>query len=87
MTRTFHREGCETRLTRRRMRCALAGDGEDVWLIGGGSIYAALLGRCRRASVTRVDSTVSDADTFFPIWTPSLIGKLSGPARPSRKMA
>ena len=34
--------------------------------IGGGSIYAALLGRCRRASVTRVDSTVSDADTFFP---------------------
>lgn len=27
---------------------------------------AALLGRCRRASVTRVDSTVSDADTFFP---------------------
>ena len=27
---------------------------------------SALLGRCRRASVTRVDSTVSDADTFFP---------------------
>ena len=24
---------------------------------------------------------------FSPIWTPSLIGKLSGPARPSRKMA
>ena len=46
----FHREGCETVST----------------LIGGGSIYAALLGRCRRASVTRVDSTVSDADTFFP---------------------
>ena len=23
---------------------------------------------------------------FSPIWTPSLIGKLSGPARPSRKM-
>ena len=45
---------------------ALAGDEENVWLIGGGSIYAALLGRCRRASVTRVDSTVSDADTFFP---------------------
>ena len=44
----------------------LAGDEENVWLIGGGSIYAALLGRCRRASVTRVDSTVSDADTFFP---------------------
>ena len=45
---------------------ALAGDEENVWLIGGGSIYTALLGRCRRASVTRVDSTVSDADTFFP---------------------
>ena len=61
----FHREGCET-VSTPEDALALAGDEENVWLIGGGSIYAALLGRCRRASVTRVDSTVSDADTFFP---------------------
>ena len=61
----FCREGCEI-VHRPEEALALAGDGDDVWLIGGGSIYAALLGRCRRASVTRVDSTVSDADTFFP---------------------
>ena len=61
----FCREGCEI-VHRPEEALALAGDGDDVWLIGGGSIYAALLDRCRRASVTRVDSTVSDADTFFP---------------------
>ena len=61
----FSREGCEIVHTPEDA-LALAGDEENVWLIGGGSIYAALLGRCRRASVTRVDSTVSDADTFFP---------------------
>ena len=60
----FCREGCEI-VHRPEEALALAGDGDDVWLIGG-SIYAALLDRCRRASVTRVDSTVSDADTFFP---------------------
>ena len=50
----FHREGCET-VSTPEDALALAGDEENVWLIGGGSIYAALLGRCRRASVTRVD--------------------------------
>ncbi|MFR7894276.1 MAG: dihydrofolate reductase [Dysosmobacter sp.] len=46
----FHREGCET-VSHAEDALALAGDEENVWLIGGGSIYAALLGRCRRASV------------------------------------
>ena len=61
----FHREGCET-VSTPEDALALAGNGENVWLIGGGSIYAALIDLCQRASVTRVDSTVSDADTFFP---------------------
>ena len=34
--------------------------------VGGGSIYTALLGRCRRACVTRVDAAAENADTFFP---------------------
>ena len=39
---------------------------EKVWVIGGGSVYTALLPQCRRAYVTRVDAAVGDADTFFP---------------------
>ena len=61
----FCREGCET-VSTPEDALALAGNGENVWLIGGGSIYAALIDLCQRASVTRVDSTVSDVDTFFP---------------------
>ena len=39
----------------------------DLWgLIGGGRIYAALLDRCSRAYITRVNAAVTDADTFFP---------------------
>ncbi|WP_297871636.1 dihydrofolate reductase [uncultured Oscillibacter sp.] len=46
---------------------ALAGeDGENVWVIGGGSVYTALLNRCRRVVLTRVDAQAEGADTFFP---------------------
>ena len=61
----FGREGCEI-VHRPEEALALAGDGDDVWLIGGGSIYAALLDRCRRACVTRVDTAAPEADVFFP---------------------
>ena len=39
---------------------------DDIFVIGGGSIYTALLGRCRHACVTRVDAAAENADTFFP---------------------
>ncbi len=61
----FCREGCEI-VHRPEEALALAGDGDDVWLIGGSSIYAALLDRCRRACVTRVDTAAPEADVFFP---------------------
>ena len=61
----FCREGCEI-VHSPEAALALAGDGDDVWLIGGGSIYAALLNRCRRACVTRVDTAAPEADVFFP---------------------
>ncbi len=41
-------------------------DPERVWLIGGGSVYAALLSSCKRAYVTKVDAIVDESDTFFP---------------------
>jgi dihydrofolate reductase len=46
----------------------LAADTEpdQVWVIGGGSIYAALLAQCKRVYLTRVDTAAPDADTFFP---------------------
>lgn len=47
---------------------ALAGgpEAEDLWVIGGGSIYAALLDQCRRVFLTRVEAQAEDPDTFFP---------------------
>lgn len=42
-----------------------AGD-PSVWLIGGESVYWALLPRCERCHVTRNDVSVPDADAFFP---------------------
>ena len=61
----FCRDGCEV-VHSPEAALALAGDGDDVWLIGGGSIYAALLDRCCRACVTRVDTAAPEADVFFP---------------------
>ena len=43
---------------------AVAGD-EKVWLIGGESLYRALLDSCERAYVT-VNETSCDADAWFP---------------------
>ena len=42
-----------------------ADEPDSVWLIGGESLYRALLPRCRRAHVTR-NRTVVPADAFFP---------------------
>lgn len=39
---------------------------EDLWIIGGGSIYAALLARCSQVYLTRVETRVEESDTFFP---------------------
>ncbi len=44
---------------------ALALAGPDAVVIGGSSVYAALLDRCERVYVTKVDSLV-EADCFFP---------------------
>lgn len=38
----------------------------QLWVIGGSSVYAALLSRCRRAYVTKVDAAADGADSFFP---------------------
>ena len=44
---------------------AAALGGDDAILIGGASVYMALLSRCDRVYVTKVDAA-PDADSFFP---------------------
>ena len=41
-------------------------EGDDVWVIGGGSVYTALLPKCKRVYLTKVDAAAENADTFFP---------------------
>lgn len=63
----FDREGSEI-VASPEAAVALAEGTEDdkLWIIGGSSVYAALLSRCKRVYVTRVDAAAEGADTFFP---------------------
>ena len=44
----------------------MAGDVEEVMIIGGGEIYRQSMPLATRLYVTEVDADVEDADTFFP---------------------
>ena len=63
----FDREGCEV-ASNLKAALDLAADTEDdkLWIIGGGSVYTALLSHCKRVYLTKVDAVAEDADTFFP---------------------
>ena len=63
----FDREGCGV-ATNLKAALDLAADTEDdkLWIIGGGSVYTALLSHCKRVYLTKVDAVAEDADTFFP---------------------
>ncbi len=39
---------------------------DRLWVIGGGSVYNALVPRCRRVYLTKVDAAAEEPDTFFP---------------------
>lgn len=39
---------------------------EDIYIIGGGSIYAQAMAVADRLCLTEIDDTPEDADTFFP---------------------
>lgn len=45
---------------------AAAPGGDEVFVIGGGEIYRQALPVASRLCLTCIDSTVDDADTFFP---------------------
>lgn len=49
-----------------------AGDGApELWVIGGGEVYALCLPRATRMYLTHVDVAVAGADTFFPRFDPA----------------
>jgi len=63
----FTREGAEI-VTTPQAALDLIDDihAENVWVIGGGSVYTALLCRCKHVYLTRVETVAEEADTFFP---------------------
>ena len=63
----FDREGCEIAGSP-EAALELAADTPDdqLWVIGGGSVYTALLNKCKRVYLTKVDTAAENADTFFP---------------------
>jgi dihydrofolate reductase len=40
--------------------------GERCFVIGGGTVYAALLADCRTAYITKIDARAGRADAYFP---------------------
>ena len=62
---TFRREGV-TAVTSLDAALEAVDDPDRLWVIGGGSVYTALLSRCKRVYLTRVDADAGETDTFFP---------------------
>lgn len=46
--------------------------GEQLWVIGGGEVYALARDRMERLEVTEVDTVVNHADAWFPPLPPGL---------------
>lgn len=44
--------------------------GSELWVIGGGEVYALCLAAAVRMHLTHVDTVVADADAFFPAFDP-----------------
>ena len=42
--------------------------GEQLFVIGGGEVYAQTLSKCREIFITEVPLTISDGDAFFPTY-------------------
>ena len=43
-----------------------AGSTNDIYIIGGASLYSGLLDKADRLCLTEIDDTPKEADTFFP---------------------
>lgn len=60
-------EGAETFTSVQALLDAAEGtESDQLWVIGGGSVYTTLLSRCKRVYLTKVDASAAETDTFFP---------------------
>lgn len=48
------------------LRMVVEDNPEEVWVIGGASVYSAMLEQCRKVFLTRVFAEAEGADAFFP---------------------
>lgn len=64
-TTTPHHEGCDTYRSLDEALAHCAPD-EDIYIIGGASVYEQAIGRAHRLCLTEIDDTPQDADAFFP---------------------
>ena len=58
---------------------ARAPGGKDVFVIGGGELYAQALSLARCLHLTEVDDAPADADTFFPVFDDFHLAAEDGP--------
>ena len=58
-------EGCDVYASLEEALQHCAAD-EDVYIIGGASVYEQALGMADRLCLTEIDDTPAEADTFFP---------------------
>ena len=79
---TFTREGAEIVFSPDEALALAEGTPSDkLWVIGGSSIYTAILAKCKYVYLTKVDTAAKDADAFFPNldklpnWTPVETGE------------
>ncbi|GAB2668852.1 type 3 dihydrofolate reductase [Vibrio panuliri] len=72
---TLHIEGVET-ATSIEQALEIAGDVEEVMIIGGGAIYAACLPIATRLYITHIDAQI-EGDTQFPAWGESFVESYS----------
>jgi len=64
-TQEIHVDGAEIVHTLQEL-CVAGETAERAFVIGGGSVYAALLSHCKRAFLTIVDAAAEEPDTYFP---------------------
>ena len=64
--RDFVREGAEIAHSVEAALALVDVSADDVWVMGGGSVYASMLSRCKMVYLTRVEAVIPGTDTFFP---------------------
>ena len=63
----FQREGAEVvHNPQEALALAAQTPENEIWVIGGSSVYTALLSKCRKVYLTKVEAKAPEADSFFP---------------------